>query len=96
MNRIAALIEALARKIPVEDREEVNAHLLKEYQCYPVYLSDELADRHYNGFSNSILWPLFHYHPGEMNFVETHWLAYRQVGDPYTGGGLEADLLSKL
>ncbi|KAI5455051.1 Trehalose-6-P synthase/phosphatase complex synthase subunit [Naganishia albida] len=65
--------------IPMEDREEVNAHLLKEYQCYPVYLSDELADRHYNGFSNSILWPLFHYHPGEMNFVETHWLAYREA-----------------
>lgn len=65
------------RQIPVEDREEVNATLLKEYQCYPVYLSNDLADRHYNGFSNSILWPLFHYHPGEMNFDESHWLAYR-------------------
>jgi trehalose 6-phosphate synthase len=34
---------------------------MDEYSCLPVYLSDELADRHYNGFSNSILWPLFHY-----------------------------------
>ncbi|GHJ88576.1 hypothetical protein NliqN6_4978 [Naganishia liquefaciens] len=65
--------------IPAEDREEVNATLLNEYQCYPVYLSDDLADRHYNGFSNSILWPLFHYHPGEMNFDESHWLAYREA-----------------
>ncbi|KAJ9097677.1 hypothetical protein QFC21_004714 [Naganishia friedmannii] len=65
--------------IPVEDREEVNATLLKDYQCYPVYLSNDLADRHYNGFSNSILWPLFHYHPGEMNFDESHWLAYREA-----------------
>jgi trehalose 6-phosphate synthase len=64
-------------QIPAEDREEVNATLLRDYQCYPVYLSDDLADRHYNGFSNSILWPLFHYHPGEMNFDESHWLAYR-------------------
>lgn len=22
---------------------------MDEYDCYPVYLSDELADRHYNG-----------------------------------------------
>ncbi len=36
-------------QIPEEDREHVNARLLKEYDCYPVYLSDDLADRHYNG-----------------------------------------------
>jgi trehalose 6-phosphate synthase len=61
----------------MKDREQVEQHLLEEFNCYPVYLSDELADRHYNGFSNSILWPLFHYHPGEMNFDEDNWLAYR-------------------
>ena len=44
-----------------------------------MYLSDELAERHYNGFSNSILWPLFHYHPGEMNFDAANWLAYREA-----------------
>lgn len=65
--------------IPLKDREAVNAHLLSEFNCYPVYLSDELAERHYNGFSNSILWPLFHYHPGEMNFDEDNWLAYREA-----------------
>jgi trehalose 6-phosphate synthase len=47
--------------------------------CQAVYLDDDVADRHYNGFSNSILWPLFHYHPGEMNFDEQNWLAYRQA-----------------
>jgi hypothetical protein len=36
-------------QIPEQDREYVNRRLLEEYQCYPVYLSDELADRHYNG-----------------------------------------------
>ncbi|KAL7420149.1 Trehalose-6-P synthase/phosphatase complex synthase subunit [Cryptotrichosporon argae] len=67
------------KDIPVKDREHVNSRLLEEYNCYPVYLSDELADRHYNGFSNSILWPLFHYHPGEMNFDADNWLAYREA-----------------
>lgn len=65
--------------IPHKDRPLVDRRLREEYSCQAVYLDDDLADRHYNGFSNSILWPLFHYHPGEMNFDEENWLAYRQA-----------------
>ncbi|KAF8754118.1 Glycosyltransferase family 20 [Rhizoctonia solani] len=64
---------------PPKDRALVDKRLMEEYSCQAVYLDDDLADRHYNGFSNSILWPLFHYHPGEMNFDEANWLAYRQA-----------------
>ncbi|OXC67866.1 alpha,alpha-trehalose-phosphate synthase (UDP-forming) [Cryptococcus neoformans] len=78
------------KDIPMQDRETVNRRLLDEYNCYPVYLSDELADSHYNGFSNSILWPLFHYHPGEMNFDAAHWLAYREANMRF------ADVVSSL
>lgn len=39
----------------MQDRETVNRRLLEEYNCYPVYLSDELADSHYNGKSLSPL-----------------------------------------
>jgi trehalose 6-phosphate synthase len=63
--------------IPEKDRPLVDKRLMEEYSCQAVYLTDEVADRHYNGFSNSILWPLFHYHPGEMNFDQENWLAYR-------------------
>ena len=65
--------------IPPKDRPLVDRRLMEEYSCQAVYLDDDVADRHYNGFSNSILWPLFHYHPGEMNFDEENWLAYRQA-----------------
>ncbi|CDO74996.1 Glycosyltransferase Family 20 protein [Trametes cinnabarina] len=65
--------------IPPKDRPIVDRRLKEEYSCQAVYLDDEVADRHYNGFSNSILWPLFHYHPGEMNFEDENWLAYRQA-----------------
>ncbi|KAJ3515907.1 hypothetical protein NLJ89_g1473 [Agrocybe chaxingu] len=65
--------------IPPKDRPHVDKRLMEEYSCQAVYLDDDVADRHYNGFSNSILWPLFHYHPGEMNFDEVNWLAYRQA-----------------
>ncbi|KAG6332132.1 hypothetical protein ID866_6958 [Astraeus odoratus] len=65
--------------IPPKDRPHVDKRLMEEYSCQAVYLEDDIADRHYNGFSNSILWPLFHYHPGEMNFDEENWTAYRQA-----------------
>jgi trehalose 6-phosphate synthase len=65
--------------IPPADRPKVDKLLMEQYSCQAVYLDDDVADKHYNGFSNSILWPLFHYHPGEMNFDESHWLAYRQA-----------------
>jgi trehalose 6-phosphate synthase len=65
--------------IPYEDRPIVDKRLMEEFHCLAVYLDDDVADKHYNGFSNSILWPLFHYHPGEMNFDESHWFAYRQA-----------------
>jgi trehalose 6-phosphate synthase len=65
--------------IPIKDRPHVDKRLMEEYSCQAIYLDDDIADRHYNGFSNSILWPLFHYHPGEMNFDEENWQAYRQA-----------------
>ncbi|ORX95026.1 hypothetical protein K493DRAFT_220088 [Basidiobolus meristosporus CBS 931.73] len=65
--------------IPEDEREEVRKKLLEEHSCLPVFLDDETADKHYNGFSNSILWPLFHYHPGEISFDEDDWEAYQKA-----------------
>ncbi|KAJ1506003.1 Trehalose-6-P synthase/phosphatase complex synthase subunit [Coelomomyces lativittatus] len=59
-----------------EEQPKVREELIQQHSCVPVFLPDEVADMHYNGFSNSILWPLFHYHPGEISFNETHWNAY--------------------
>ncbi|MBW0518136.1 hypothetical protein O181_057851 [Austropuccinia psidii MF-1] len=69
--------------VPESDRDQVERRLAEEYSCKPVWLSDELADKHYNGFSNSILWPLFHYHPGEMNFDEENWEAYKEANQQF-------------
>ncbi|KAJ1913049.1 Trehalose-6-P synthase/phosphatase complex synthase subunit, partial [Coemansia sp. S17] len=30
-----------------------------------------------------ILWPLFHYHPGEMMFEETAWDAYQRANEAF-------------
>lgn len=65
--------------LPPSSIPYVEQKLCEEYSCNPVWLPEEIAERHYNGFSNSILWPLFHYHPGEMSFDEENWIAYREA-----------------
>ncbi|KAH0558872.1 hypothetical protein GP486_004497 [Trichoglossum hirsutum] len=71
-------------EVPEADVPLVKQKLKNEYNAVPVFIDDELADRHYNGFSNSILWPLFHYHPGEISFDESAWLAYREANRLFT------------
>ncbi|EGC42459.1 alpha,alpha-trehalose-phosphate synthase [Histoplasma capsulatum var. duboisii H88] len=66
-------------EVPEDEIHLVKKRLSDEYDAVPVLIDDELADRHYNGFSNSILWPLFHYHPGEITFDESAWYAYRDA-----------------
>lgn len=66
-------------EIPDDEKPIVKRDLLERFNAVPIFLTDEIADLHYNGFSNSILWPLFHYHPGEINFDENAWLAYNEA-----------------
>ncbi|KAF2005892.1 glycosyltransferase family 20 protein [Amniculicola lignicola CBS 123094] len=66
-------------EVPENEIGTLTSRLKDEYNAVPIMLDDELADRHYNGFSNSILWPLFHYHPGEITFDESAWEAYTQA-----------------
>lgn len=34
-------------------------------------------------FMRSILWPLFHYHPGEISFNEEWWEGYQRVNQQF-------------
>ena len=82
-------------EVPEKEAGPLTERLKDEYNAVPVFIDDELADLHYNGFSStfawafrcdlakqhldSILWPLFHYHPGEITFDESAWNAYEQA-----------------
>ncbi|RMJ24274.1 alpha,alpha-trehalose-phosphate synthase subunit [Aspergillus sp. HF37] len=66
-------------EVPEDEAETVSERLNDEFNATPVFMNNKLADRHYNGFSNSILWPLLHYHPGEVIFDEAAWDAYRDA-----------------
>jgi trehalose 6-phosphate synthase/phosphatase len=49
------------------------------YSLEPVALPDALIDGYYYGFSNEIVWPLFHDLPSRCNFVPSYWSAYQQA-----------------
>ncbi|KAJ5862008.1 hypothetical protein N7455_006076 [Penicillium solitum] len=59
------------------DRESVDKALAKENAAV-VYLNGGLAQSHYNGFSNGILWPTLHYQ-SEVSFDNDTWDAYQRV-----------------
>jgi trehalose 6-phosphate synthase/phosphatase len=45
----------------------------------PVFIEAELNKDFYNGFSNSTLWPLFHYFPSLVEFKKEYFAAYEKV-----------------
>jgi trehalose 6-phosphate synthase/phosphatase len=59
------------------DREGVG------YDLEPVILTPEELERYYHGFSNEILWPLFHDLPGRCAFDPDYWPVYRQVNHKF-------------
>ncbi|KAK5662524.1 hypothetical protein OQA88_8436 [Cercophora sp. LCS_1] len=76
-------------EVPEAEAGPMKQRLKDEHGAIPVFVDNDLADRHYNGFSNSILWPLFHYHPGEITFDEPSWAAYREVNQLFAKAVLD-------
>jgi trehalose 6-phosphate synthase/phosphatase len=62
-----------------DKRAEVERALRDEHGCVPVFLSAAEAEAHYEGFSNSSLWPLLHYMPDRFRYQPQWWEAYREV-----------------
>jgi trehalose 6-phosphate synthase/phosphatase len=52
---------------------------LRQDRLIPVAIPPTLEEDFYHGFSNSVLWPLFHYFPHLAVLDRTWWDAYRQV-----------------
>lgn len=49
------------------------------YEVRPVALPDVTRDKHYNGFSNDTLWPLFHYFPSLVRYDADWFEHYRMA-----------------
>jgi trehalose 6-phosphate synthase/phosphatase len=46
---------------------------------HPVFLSQEQIEKYYEGYSNSILWPLCHYFFSYIEYGSCFWEAYKEV-----------------
>jgi trehalose 6-phosphate synthase/phosphatase len=64
-----------------DDREEVKRTLLKDYGCLPVFISDHLAEKYYEGYSNQSIWPLFHSMPMYAKYSASEWEAYKRANN---------------
>jgi alpha,alpha-trehalose-phosphate synthase [UDP-forming] len=53
------------------------------YDLVAVPLDDEEVREFYHGFSNEIIWPLFHDLPSLCNFVPAYWRTYCRVNRKY-------------
>ncbi|WP_304068388.1 bifunctional alpha,alpha-trehalose-phosphate synthase (UDP-forming)/trehalose-phosphatase [Pedobacter glucosidilyticus] len=64
------------------EKSQVTALLQKE-NLLPVFLSDEEILNYYEGFSNEILWPIFHYMSTYAQFEQKYWDYYQTVNEKF-------------
>ncbi|MGK4005213.1 bifunctional alpha,alpha-trehalose-phosphate synthase (UDP-forming)/trehalose-phosphatase [Sorangium sp. So ce1036] len=66
-----------------EQREEVESALAR-MRAVPVHVGAAEQHRFYDGFSNGVLWPLFHYLLDKVNVdAQLDWEAYRSVNERF-------------
>ena len=71
----------IAGKIPNKPLTEATRNA--GYEVVPVSLSEAERDEFYYGYSNEVIWPLFHDLQNFCNFDPAYWQAYKQVNDRY-------------
>ncbi len=69
-------------EIPQERQDEVRSKLAA-LNLIPVFLTAEEINLYYEGFSNEVLWPIFHYLATYANFEQSYWDFYKQVNNKF-------------
>jgi trehalose 6-phosphate synthase/phosphatase len=63
-----------------EEKQQIEvSKKLKEINLLPVFLTQEEINQYYEGFSNEILWPVFHYMATYANYNQSYWDYYYKV-----------------
>ncbi|WP_421829425.1 bifunctional alpha,alpha-trehalose-phosphate synthase (UDP-forming)/trehalose-phosphatase [Larkinella sp.] len=61
---------------------EKHKHLLNDdFEYVPVFLDRKIQQDFYNGFSNSVIWPLFHYFTTYVDYQEKDFVAYQKANE---------------
>jgi trehalose 6-phosphate synthase/phosphatase len=66
---------------PQGDWNNFAVNQVKEYdfEIHPIFVDKQVYNDYYNGFSNSVLWPLFHYFPTLVQYPNNYYDAYLQT-----------------
>ena len=64
-------------------RKATERILIEEHGCIPVFLNEEEAEAHYEGFSNSSIWPVLHYLPNYLHYEPSWWEHYQRVNQRF-------------
>src|SRR5690606_30415616 len=74
-----------------EDPEQQNyiADKLRGQSLVPVFLTQEEIERYYEGFSNEVLWPIFHYLPTYAQYDYQNWQMYKRVNQKFADVALQ-------
>jgi trehalose 6-phosphate synthase/phosphatase len=66
-----------------EDQDKVSAQLA-ELSLDPVFLNQEEINQYYEGFSNDVLWPVFHYYVSTYSvYKQSNWEYYQAVNQKF-------------
>ncbi len=68
------------------DSPEQEAHftaLLEEKRLVPIFLDNSEVKGFYEGFSNEVLWPIFHYMPNYAVYELENWQIYTRVNEKF-------------
>ncbi|MEZ5105061.1 MAG: bifunctional alpha,alpha-trehalose-phosphate synthase (UDP-forming)/trehalose-phosphatase [Draconibacterium sp.] len=68
--------------------QQINNELVKE-SCEAVHLTSEEINLYYEGFSNNVIWPLFHYFAQFMEYNTDYWDTYKKVNQKFADKTLE-------
>jgi trehalose 6-phosphate synthase/phosphatase len=66
-----------------EDRQQEVTEKLAELNLIPVFLSTEEINQYYEGFSNEVLWPVFHYMTTYAKYEQSYWDFYQSVNTKF-------------
>jgi trehalose 6-phosphate synthase/phosphatase len=63
--------------------QAVQNTITNDFQIEPIFPDKNQYEDYYNGFSNSTLWPIFHYFPSLVEYKKEYFQAYRNINQEF-------------
>jgi len=71
-------------EVTEQEDQDVVSQKLHELSLLPVFLTQQEISEYYEGFSNEVLWPVFHYYASTYaSYSQSNWDFYKQVNEKF-------------